>query len=179
MARRRYRRRSYRRKGIWSTRIQNITGSQLASAGNQFVINYDLTQNPAQSAETVSIKYTVKNINLQLELESESSFVANIENLQAYVCFIPQGFIPSDVPGAYANVPFQHPEWILTHRYFGSSQSDANNVAKYPPLRMFSRLARKLDTGDRIVVIILGNNAGTGSATLNYQGLVKYNTKAN
>ena len=49
----------------------------------------------------------------------------------------------------------------MTHRYFGSVQSDATNVAKYPPLRLFSRLARKLDTGDRIVVIILGNNTST------------------
>ena len=61
MARRSYRqRRRYRRRGYWSTRIQNLTGSQLAATGNQFIIYYNLTQNPAQTDDTVSIKYTVK-----------------------------------------------------------------------------------------------------------------------
>lgn len=178
MARRRYYRRYRRRSGRWSTRISNFVGSQLAGANQQFVVYQNLTSNPAQSDDSVSIKYTVKNINLQLELESPSSSNGIVENLQAYVMFIPQGFIPTGVPGAYADVPFQHPEWIMAHRFYGSAQIDPNGPG-FPPVRLRSRLARKLDTGDRVVVIILGNNAGTVSATLEYRGLVKYNTKAN
>lgn len=179
MARRRYRR-YYRRSGRWSTRINNFRGSQLAGSGQQFVIYQNLTTNPVQSDDTVSIRYTVKNINCQLQLEGDGT--STIENLQAYVMFIPQGFIPTGVPSAYADIPFQHPEWIMTHRYYGSAQYDATNIAVqpgFPALRFRSRLARKLDTGDRIVLIILGQNTANGSVTLDYQGLVKYNTKSN
>lgn len=151
----------------------------MAGANEQFVVYQNLTSNPAQSDDSVSIKYTVKNINLQLELESSGGgFGGAVENLQAYVMFIPQGFIPTGVPGAYADVPFQHPEWIMAHRFYGSAQMDANSPG-FPPVRLRSRLARKLDTGDRVVVIILGNNTGNTSQTLDYRGLVKYNTKAN
>lgn len=150
----------------------------MAGANQQFVVYQNLTSNPAQSDDSVSIKYTVKNINLQLELESNEGFAGTVENLQAYVMFIPQGFIPTGTPGAYADVPFQHPEWIMAHRFYGSAQLDASTHG-FPPVRLRSRLARKLDTGDRVVVIILGNNTGTTSQTLDYRGLVKYNTKAN
>lgn len=178
----RYRRysRRFRRKGIWSSRITNFTGSQSATAGNQFVIYQNLTTNPSQSEDSVSIKYTVKNINAAIQLESSGT--ASVENLQAYVMYIPQGYIPTGVPGAYADAPYQHPEWIMAHRFIGSAQYDATNIAVqpgFPALRLSSRLSRKLDTGDRIVLIILGSNTATSSVTLDYQGLVKYNTKAN
>lgn len=181
MARYRYRRRRYRRKGVWSCRIQNFTGAQSAAANEQYVIYYNLCQNPAQNETSVSNKYTVKNINCQLQLESNASFA--VENLQAYVCFIPQGYVPTGVPSAYAEVPFNHPEWIMAHRFYGSAQLDSETSSDgnpgFPALRLSSRLARKLDTGDRIVLIILGNNTGGSSVTLDYHGLVKYNTKAN
>jgi len=175
---RRYRKYSRRgRSGMWSTRLQNISGSQLAGTGNDFIIYYNLCTNPAQSDTTVSQKYTVKNINLQLEVEYPGAFV---ENLQAYVMFIPQGFIPTGVPSAYAEIPFQHPEWIMAHRFIGSpTNAQVGNTPGFPPLRIRSRLARKLDTGDRVVVVILGSNAATESSTIYYRGLVKYNTKAN
>lgn len=181
MARRRYRR-YHRRSGRWSTRLQNISGSQSVSGQNQFVIYYNLAQNPAQSPETVSQKYTVKNLNLQLQLEQPNgeTNIYSVENLQAFIMFIPQGFIPTGVPSAYADVPYQHPEWILAHRFFGSVQSETTGTTPgYPALRLRSRLARKLDTGDRIVVIILGNSTTSNTTTLDYYGLVKYNTKAN
>lgn len=171
-------RRYYKRKGIWSSRITNFEGQQLAGPSGNFVIYYNLAQNPAQNIDTVSQKYTVKNINLQAQLENESDVEpGSIENLQAFVMFIPQGFIPTGVPGAYADVPYQHPEWILAHRFYGSPTNDSN--PGYPPLRLHSRLARKLDTGDRIVLIILGNNVSINSNTLTYRGIVKYVTKAN
>lgn len=173
----RYRKYSRRRKGIWSSRISNITGEQLATANSQYVIYYNLCSNPSQSDSTVSNKYTVKNINTQLELSTENEYNNAIENLQAFVCYIPQGYVPTGTPSAYADVPYNHPEWIMAHRFIGSAQSDGNNF--FPPLRISSRLARKLDTGDRVVLILLGNNTSGASATLQYRGVVKYVTKAN
>lgn len=175
-----YKRRYYRkRKGIWSTRINNISGSQLVNYNSDAIIYYNLCQNPSQTDTTVSNKYTVKNINLQLELSVDGTNSAyDLENFQAYVMYIPQGYVPTGVPSAYGTLPFDHPEWIMTHRFIGQPQNDTNNY--FPPLRISSRLARKLDTGDRIVLIILGHNQSSGtSSTLTYRGLVKYNTKAN
>lgn len=180
MAKYYYKRRYYRkRKGIWSTRISNISGSQSVNYQNDAIIYYNLCQNPSQSDSTVSNKYTVKNVNLQLEISAEATNNQqnSLENFQAYVMFIPQGYVPTGVPSAYGTLPFDHPEWIMSHRFIGAPVSD---TPYFPPLRIFSRLARKLDTGDRIVLIILGNNTATsGSIELSYRGLVKYNTKAN
>lgn len=184
MARRRYRR-YYRRRGKkWSTRLNNFSGAQSAAASGNFVIYQNLCQNPAQSIDTISQLYTVKNIDCSIELQAGSTAV--IENLQAYVMYIPQGYIPTGVPSAYANAPFEHPEWIMAHRFYGSPQVEyqsnnaVTNTPGFPPLKLRTRMARKLDTGDRVIVIILGNNtSATASAELTYSGLVKYNTKAN
>jgi len=181
MARYRKTRRYRRNKASWSTRLTNVNGAQLATAGSQYVIYYNLCQNAAQDDNTVSQKYTVKNVHAQLELEATNAIL--VENLQAYIMFIPQGYVPTATPSAYSTIPFDHPEWIMAYRFFGSAQLDNNGDTDgphFPPLRLRSRLARKLDTGDRIVLIILGTNENTsGSVTLNYRGLVKMNTKAN
>lgn len=179
MAKYYYKKRYYRkRKGIWSTRISNITGSQLIGSNSDAIIYYNLCQNPSQTDSTVSNKYTVKNVNLQLELSAESSAsTSDLENFQAYIMYIPQGYVPTGVPSAYGTLPFDHPEWIMTHRFIGQAQGDNTNY--FPPLKISSRLARKLDTGDRIVLIILGHNQNSSSNTIQYRGLVKYNTKAN
>lgn len=183
MARRRYRRYFRRRRKIWSSRLQNFDGSQLAGVNSAYIIYQNLCTNPAQNTDTVSNKYTVKNIHCQIELEVDKAVANNpgVENLQAYIMFIPQGYIPTGVPGAYADVPFQHPEWIMAYRFYGSPNPNLNATTPgFPPVRLYSRLARKLDTGDRVVLIVLGqNNDSASSHTLYYRGLVKYNTKAN
>jgi len=175
---RRYRKYSRRNRKSWSTRLLTFKGAQSVAPGIAYVIYSNLCQNPAQDINTVSNLYTVKNINCQVELEGEGQ----IENLQAYIMYVPQGYVPTGVPSEYANLPFDHPEWIMAHRFYGSPQREGSNITPgFPPLRLFSRLARKLDTGDRVILLILGENtnAGTASITLDYQGLVKFNTKAN
>ena len=174
---RRYRKYT-RRRHIWSSRLQNFSGEQSATAGNNFIIYYNLCSNPIQSQDTVSQKYTVKNINCQMEITSTTSTNYHfVENLQAFICFIPQGYIPTGTPSAYADVPYNHPEWIMAHRYFGSVLKE--DLPNYPPLRLRTRLARKLDTGDRVVLIVLGKNNSSDSTSIAYQGIVKYVTKAN
>lgn len=167
----------YYRKHDWSTRISYIEGEQSATAGNKFIIYYNLCTNPAQSETTVSSKFTAKNIDLQLHLQSYTAS-SDLEDFQVYICYVPQGYVPSGTPSLYENVPFDHPEWIMVHRFVGMPLAD--NSSSYLPLHIKSRLARKLDTGDRIVMIILGKNtSSTNSLSINYAGVVKYNTKAN
>jgi hypothetical protein len=178
----RYRKYTRRHRRDWSTRLQNFSGSQLATAGSDYVIYYNLCTNPAQSSDSVSNKYTVKNIKCELVVQSnkenQSSARLYLDNFQGYIMFVPQGYIPTGVPSAYQTLPFDHPEWIMAYRYFGTPVSDGFEY--YPPLRLSSRLSRKLDTGDRVVLILLGQNShSTNTATIEYTGLVKYNTKAN
>ena len=151
--------------------MTNIQGSQSVANQGDLIVSYNLCQNPGQTDSTVSNKYTVKNIDLQL------AYVANqlFTNLQAFICFIPQGAVPTGTPSAYADVPYNHPEWIMVHRFYGPS---ANQNGSFP-VKIKTRLSRKLDTGDRIVLIILGTNAVGSTNTFEYQGVVKYNTKAN
>lgn len=182
---RRYRKYTRRNRRKWSTRMSNFSGSQLVGSSSTFVAYANLASNPAQSEDTVSNLYTVKNIDCSVEIQANYSNI--LENLQAYVMFIPQGYIPTGTPSAYSAAPFQHPEWIMAHRYYGSPtieyQQQAQTTALtpgFPPLRLKSRLSRKLDTGDRVVLILLGNNLSTTSSIeVDYRGLVKYNTKAN
>ena len=75
-----------RNKANWSTRISNIEGSQLATGNSNFVIYYNLCQNPAQTDTTISNKYTVKNIDLQLELSFEGvNANPDLEDFQWFV----------------------------------------------------------------------------------------------
>lgn len=171
----RYRRYSRRnRSKTWSTRLTNINVSQLTTSGVPFFIYRTLATNPAQDDNTVSQRFTVKNIHAQVNIEVQSGAAQYVENLQHYILFVPQGYALSE------QTPYDHPEWIMAHRFLGSPQPDNPNY--YPPQTLFSRLARKLDTGDRVVYLLLGSNTAPGvggDATLLVNGLLKLNTKAN
>lgn len=159
----------------------NFSGSQSAAGGSNYIIYQNLCQNPAQDVDTVSQLFTVKNINCQVDIELDGTN-KTVENLQAYVMFVPQGYVPTGAPSAYETLPFDHPEWIMTHRFYGSPTRESTTLTPgFPPLRLTSRLARKLDTGDRIILLILGTNTGTleSGVTIDYHGLVKFNTKSN
>lgn len=178
MARYRRRYRKFRKSGRWSTRLTAINVTQLTNGGSGFFIFRTLATNPAQDDNTVSQRFTVKNVNCQVNIEwqvagSSPSNGANVENLQHYILYIPQGFTLSE------NTPFEHPEWIMAHRLLGSPQNDDN--PGYLPSRISTRLARKLDTGDRIVYLLLGSNTGASgtNTTIRVDGLIKLNTKAN
>ena len=170
----------YYKKAQWSTRLTNFSGTQLVGSNSQAVIYQNLCQNPAQNNDTVSQKYTVKNIDLQFELTAGNNESSNndMENFQYFVMYIPQGYAPTGAPGAYADLPYDHPEWIMVHRFVGNPLGDLST--SYPPIRVKSRLARKLDTGDRVILLLLGQNTSTSAShVIDYRGLVKYNTKAN
>lgn len=168
--------RKYTRRGrrkTWSTRLTNINVSQLTTAGNSFFIFRTLATNPAQDDNTVSQRFTVKNVHAQVNIELQSGNNDVVENLQHYIMYVPQGYTLNE------QTPYDHPEWIMAHRFLGSPQPDVANY--YPPQTLFTRLARKLDTGDRVVYLLLGANTSTGttSTTILVNGIVKLNTKAN
>lgn len=176
MARRSYKkRRYYRKKGIWSSRITNFSFNREVSATSSFEIITPLTSNPQQSDTGISQKFTAKNINLQFMLEGPNNSGGTVsnafENVQIFVIFVPQGYVLS------SNTPYEHPEWIMSYKYVGIPVTQ--NDPGYGPIKVFSRLARKLDTGDGISLLIIGSNTSSGGQTIKGSGVIRYNTKAN
>lgn len=173
MARRRTYRRRYR-KTRWASNIQDIAPTQQTAVPGDFANVIGLTTNPTQSILSVSQIYTVKNFSIDFTIESMAS--SNLEAITAYVMYLPQGMTAND------DYHIQHPEYIMAYKYLGSPQlstNTSNENQQFQPTRIRSRLSRKLNTGDSIILFIKGYNTGTANANLEIAGLVRWFTKAN
>lgn len=177
MARRRYRR--YRRRaGKWSANLQEInTTSVLAPANSTFYQTFILSFNPTQINTSVSQVFTVKNIEVSFYIDTESN-VNDLEDIAAYIMFVPQGMTITE------NYNLQHPEYIMSYKFLGSPSTDGLSTTgfgqQYQPTRVRTRLSRKLQSGDNVVLFIKGNNINTStSASFTFHGLVRWWTKAN
>lgn len=129
--------------------------------------------NPGQNDNTVSQKYTVKNIEFTYSVETDISNNAkeNLENISSYIMYVPEGMIVTET------YPNSHPEYIMAYRYQGSIFSDVN-VVVLPKIK--TRLARTLNTGDKIICLTTGSNTLTSAALpISIKGLVRWWTKAN
>lgn len=178
MSRRRYRR--YKRsRGKWSPNIKTI-------GPNSFNITPETTDStivtlvtaPSYSENNVPFPYTVKNIEMSIEFENTRDAV--IENCMAFVMYVPEGYVVS------TGLPQLHPEWILAYKYFGSPNHETSTATtsdfqtQQTITRIRSRLARRLQTGDRIVLYVQGQNINASiTANLQYQGLIRWWSKAN
>ena len=173
MARKYIRRRYYRRKGRWSANIKTLTEQAINTASNSsFYGATDLCSNPVQLDTTVSQQYTCKNIELSFEIESSSTNELNIEGLTSYIMFVPQGMIVTET------YPNTHPEYILAYRYIGSPTIDGQQPGRLP-VKIKTRMARRLQTGDKIILLVVGTNTSTDAPVLRFGGLVRWWTKAN
>lgn len=95
--------------------------------------------------------------------------------------YLPQGMTAGN------DYHIQHPEYIMAYKYLGSPTQAAQSSAQasvenqqYQPTRIRSRLSRKLNTGDSIILYIKGYNQSSSTA-YNYSlsGIVRWFTKAN
>lgn len=169
----RYRRvRRYRRKsGKWSSNIQTIESDISFLPGGFFTVT-DLCKNPVQSQTSVSQQYTVKNIEFSYKVELNNiDENRDVEMLQIYVVYVPQGFSVSD------ELIEQHPEWVMAYQFVGNPDSDS--VQRYQPRKIKTRLARRLQTGDSIAFLVVGNNNSNSSIGASIGGIVRWWTKAN
>lgn len=171
MARRRYRR--YRRKtGKWSSNIQELLDTQLSATPGNFSGTTTLVTNPAQSTLGVSQIYTCKNFAIDFTIESKSN--NTLEAITAYIMFVPQGMNVS------SDYNIEHPEYIMNYKFLGSPMEVLNSSdQQYQPFRLRTRLSRKLNTGDSIILFIKGLNKHTASIPFYLSGLVRWWTKAN
>lgn len=98
--------------------------------------------------------------------------------------FVPQGM------NVTASYNLEHPEYIMAYKFLGSPSVDYTNLVgqgsivgqQYQPYRINTRLSRKLNTGDSVILFIKGNNTnttGTTNAVFDFHGLVRWWTRAN
>lgn len=178
MARKIYRKRYYKQKGRWSSNIKTLTQTTIqASANTTFIGVQDLCVNPIQEDSRVSNIYTVKNVELSYELECDGD-VNFAEGLTSYIMFVPQGMTVA------FDYPNQHPEYIMAYKFLGSPNlnQDAEGLSFNPgrnPQKIRTRLARRLQTGDRLILLVIGQNILNEQKTLKFNGLVRWWTKAN
>lgn len=182
MARKSYKKKFYRKKGRWSANIRTITNESVTAPSGSFFSTLDLCLNPPQDSATVSQQFTVKNVELSYEIDSDTTDGINFaEALTSYIMFVPQGMTVTET---YPNF---HPEFIMAMKFLGSPSIN-NDVSVDPPtglntgrnpLRIKTRLARRLQTGDKIILLIVGTNITNTQRTLKYNGIIRWWTKAN
>ena len=169
MARKYYRKRYYRRKGRWSANIKNIALSN--NVEGNFFIYQTLCTNPVQNDNTVSQPYTVKNVEFSFMIENSETNKGLIEGCTIYIMYVPQGM------NVDYNYPQLHPEYIMAYRYLGSPQTDGEENRN--PLKIKTRMARRLQTGDGVIFLMTGVKGTTGAVSLGLSGIVRWWTKAN
>lgn len=172
MAKTKTKRRYYRRTR-WSANINEIDTSLSIGPTATAYGSVTLQTNPVQSTNTVAQQYTVKNIEMTYELEVSETNATILEKCQVYLMYAPQGMVIS------ADYPYQHPEYIMAYKWLGSPNVDGQPNRN--PLTIKTRMARRLQTGDGIIFLIIGTNPPTTNTgiTLTIRGLVRYWTKAN
>lgn len=172
----------YRRKGRWSANIKTLTSQAIQAGIGTFFGVTDLCTNPVQTDNSVSQQYTVKNVEVSFEIDfpnGQASALAgiNIEALVTYIMFVPQGMTVTET------YPNTHPEYIMAYKFYGSPNYEftANDIVNpgRNAVRVKTRLSRRLQTGDKIILLIVGNNNGNNSVNLDYNGIVRWWTKAN
>lgn len=177
MARRRYRR--YRRRsGKWAANLQEINTTTIqAPKEAQFFWTYTLAFNPTQTNTAVSQVFTVKNLEVNFYIDTEYNSSATIEDICAYIMFVPQGM----TVGLDYNL--NHPEYIMAYKYLGSPTYEAGGATnarqEYQPSRIRTRLSRKLQSGDNVILFLKGSNLGSVDSNFDIHGLLRWWTKAN
>lgn len=174
----RYRkRRTYKRKGRWSANIIELNSNVNTLAPGLWHLEQTLATNPLQNINGVSQTYTVKNFEISFTIEGIQN-ESSIEAMTAYIMFVPQGM---NITNDY-NI--QHPEYIMSYKYLGSpttsnSTTAAGEVQGFQPIRVRSRLSRRLQTGDSVILFLKGYNQNTTNVGIEVSGLIRWWAKAN
>lgn len=179
---RRYRKYSRRSIAKWSPNIQEIdTTTVVAPAASVFYQSFVLSFNPTQVNTAVSQIYTVKRIECSFYIDTDDNSqnqVLYLEDIAAYIMFVPQGMTVT------ADYNTQHPEYIMAYKFLGGPSLDISNNAtigqQYQPIKVTTRLSRKLNSGDSVILFIKGNNTSQNqNSNFQFHGLIRWWTRAN
>ena len=173
MARRSYRRYRRRSKTKWACNIKEFTKNSEVAANATGFFTQLLCYNPVQTENTVSQIFTVKNIDISAWFEVDQSNAANaFEYATWYIMYVPQGMTVTN------NYNIEHPEYIMAMKYQGPPALDST-VPGYN-IKVKTRLSRRLQTGDSVVLFGKITNTNSSSAySFNINGIARWNTKAN
>lgn len=175
MAKSRRYRNYYRRysRSKWSPNIQEIPTTSIVTAANStFFQSFTLAFNPPQTTTSVTQVFTVKNVEVNFYIDTGASQHISLEDITAYIMYLPQGM------NITPNFNIEHPEYILAYKYLGSPTNDSSSQ-QYQPTRVKSRLSRKLQSGDNIILFIKGTNVNTNETNFDFHALIRWWTKAN
>lgn len=174
MARTRRSRRRYSRKARWAPNITEFNATETAPAGDVFSYTQTLATNPVQVATLVSQTYTVKNFEISFTIDLTNATTTAIEDLAVYIMYVPQGM------NVGTDYNIQHPEYIMNYKFIGSPSYDGSTTGQqYQPIKVKTRLSRKLQTGDSVILYVKGRNQSSSSYGLEFHGLIRWYTKAN
>lgn len=180
---RRIRRRYRRSHSKWSPNIDQIIQPISLNSTGQFGYPITLALNPTTtSATSVTQKFTVKNIEASFVFEA-NELANTLEALTFFIMYIPQGFNEN-----YSDLPQLHPEWVMAYKFIGSptyeqpvegQQPPASQ--QYQPTKIKTRLSRKLNSGDKIILFAQGFRQGTSTQAISVTltGVVRWWSKAN
>lgn len=176
----RYRRRRFykRKSGKWAVNIQEV-GNLLSVNSSVWSHAEEIMVNPTQQPTFASQTYTIKNVEFSFTIENEdiNTNVAELEGFCIYIMFVPQGM---NITNDYNT---DHPEYIMAYKYLGSPAADWTGQTaqgqQYQPYKVRTRLARKLQTGDRVVYFIKGLNQSQEAKNIRIAGVIRWWTKAN
>lgn len=173
-----YRRRRFRRRSSrWSPNIVKIANTNVATPG-EFLNYEELAVNPVQQLNSgISQRFTAKNVECSFTIEALRNVVTYLEALSVYIMYVPQGYQVT------STLYVDHPEWIMAYKYLGTPFNDPDGTTtvgqQFQPIKVRTRLSRKLDTGDRIILYVQGSNQHTENVNYNIYGLVRWWSKAN
>ena len=171
----RYRKYSRRGKVSWAPnfiRLDNQVFTATSNAISGQVINL-VRNNTTNTTGTPNI-FTVKNVEVSLDIEAAASALETVEGISYFIMYAPQDINITE------DYPIDHPEYIMAYRFYGSPSGEGSGtIGVRNPVRVKTRLARKLNTGDRIILLLNVNNVGTTNAVMSYSGVCKFVTKAN
>lgn len=170
------RRRYYTRKTRWASNIQEIGSTIYFGPGaDTYSGTATLVTNPAQNSIGTSTIFTVKNIEATIQLGAgDGGTIGDLNNVQYYIMFVPQGM------NVGVNYNIEHPEYIMNYRFIGEPETLINpNGTGRNLIRIKSRLSRKLNTGDSVILFVKGNHTGSTQRELFVGGLVRWWTKSN
>jgi len=166
------------KRSRWSANIQELNNQTLPAHSGQWSGTMTLATNPTQNVLGVSNIYTVKNFDINFTIESTNNIDgANaLEAITAYIMFVPQGM---NIDEHYNT---NHPEYILNYKYLGSPPGTTTagaELQQFQPFRIRTRLSRKLQTGDSVILFLKGTNTSSTDVNVFISGLIRWWTKAN
>ena len=176
---RRYRKYTRRSRSRWISNLVDIGPNDftLSTPEDWNSTEYTLVTNPDYNNQLTSNLYTIKNVEVALNFDATAGNAKWVENVQFYIMYAPQNM---PINQDYA---IKHPENILAMRYYGEpgvDEGSTNPSDVRAPLRIKTRLARKLNAGDRIILFIRAANVTTSNQIkCQYGGICRFWTKAN